>query len=101
MSSEAQAILARAQERSADRANSAPKPDYKACKPIFARQKGALTRAVNSKDPEKVILTCTKTVREWSKPPFDGAWPDHWSHWQRALDDVLPLSAQVRLQDLD
>jgi hypothetical protein len=101
MSSEAQAILARAQARGQARAHSAPRPDYKAAKPILARQKGALTRAVNSKDTDKVILACTKAVREWSEPPFDGAWPDHWSDWQRALDDALPPSARVRLEDLD
>jgi hypothetical protein len=101
MTTEVDEILARARERGHQRAANSPKPDYRAARPVFARQKAALTRAVNSKDPEKVILACRKVVDEWSKPPFDGAWPDDWSRWQRALDDVLPWSASVRLEDLD
>jgi hypothetical protein len=27
-------------------------------------------------------------------------WPDDWSRWQRALDDVLPLDQMVSLDDL-
>ncbi len=101
MTTEVEAILSRARERGDQRAQAAPKPDYHAWGPLFVRQKAALTRAINSKDPEKVILACRNVVREWSKPPFAGAWPDDWSRWQRALDDVLPFSVRVRLEDLD
>lgn len=61
----------------------------------FAQQKSALTRAVNSGDPEKVKDACRKAVSEWGT-----AWPDDWSRWQRALDDILPWSEQMRLEDL-
>lgn len=101
MSSEVQTILDRARERGDQRAAAAPKPDYQACRPLFARQKAALTRAVKSKDPERVILACRDAVRAWAAPPFNGAWPDDWSRWQRALDDVLPWTASVLLEDLD
>lgn len=63
--------------------------DYDEANKRFRQQKAALTRAVNSKDPARVKATVKKAVREWSEPPFDGAWPDDWSRWQRALDDAL------------
>jgi len=48
----------------------------------YRRQKTALTRAVNSGDPLKVLDTVEKTLGEW-----DGkAWPDGWSRWLRALE---------------
>lgn len=50
----------------------------------YSRQKSALTRAINSGDPDKVIATCRKTVGEW-----DGkAWPDDWHRWNIALGDA-------------
>lgn len=64
----------------------------------FPKQKAALTRAVNSGDPEKVKATCRKTVAEWNAN--GGAWPDDWARWQRALDDILPWREQVRLEEL-
>lgn len=77
-----------------------PRIDYAASNKKFRQQKAALTRAVNSGDPDKVIEACQKAVREWAQAPFHGAWPDDWSRWQRALSDVLPYNQQVNLEDL-
>jgi hypothetical protein len=74
--------------------------DYQAANRRFRFQKAALTRAVNSKDRNKVIETCRKTVKEWSEAPFGGAWPDDWAYWQRALDDVFPVFQAPDLRDL-
>lgn len=52
----------------------------------FRVQKAALTRAINSKDPQKVIDTTIKTIGQWDET---GAWPDDWARWQRALDDAF------------
>jgi hypothetical protein len=98
--SEAQDILTRARERSDARAAATPRIDYKAANEAFRKQKSALTRAINSGDPDKVVLACRKAVREWGEPPFSGAWPDDWSRWQRALDDALPWNQHVELGDL-
>jgi hypothetical protein len=99
MNTEAQQLLSRAQARGAARAARSPRPDYQAVKPIFARQKSALTRAIRSKDPERVLLACRDVVRAWSEPPFDGAWPDDWARWQRALDTAFGFRS-VQLEDL-
>jgi hypothetical protein len=77
-----------------------PAPDYTAANKKFKLQKAALTRAVNSKDPDKVVMACHKAVCEWHQPPFNGSWPDDWSRWQRALDDVLGLYHTVQLENL-
>jgi len=50
----------------------------------FRRQKAALTRAINSGDPLKVLDTVEKTLKEW----HGKAWPDDWSRWLRALEDA-------------
>jgi hypothetical protein len=50
----------------------------------FLRQKSALTRAINSKDPLKVLATVEKTLDEWG----DKCWPDAWSRWSVALYDA-------------
>jgi len=99
MNTEAQQLLARAHARDSVRAARSPRPDHQAAKPFFARQKGALTRAIKSKDPERVLLACRAVVRAWGEPPFDGAWPDDWARWQRALDDVFGFRS-VQLDDL-
>jgi hypothetical protein len=57
-------------------------------------QKAALTRAVKSKDKDKLIAACHKAVREWNAV---GYWPDDWSRWQRALYDANVFAA---LEDL-
>lgn len=55
----------------------------------WTQQKSALTRAINSKDPAKIIATTVKTVGEWEEKGF---WPDAWSRWQRALDDAFNIA---------
>lgn len=71
--------------------------DYERMNRIYPRQKAALTRAVNSGDPEKVAAACKKAVAEWNEI---GAWPDDWSRWQRAMDDALPWNQHVDIGDL-
>jgi predicted NBD/HSP70 family sugar kinase len=95
---EAQELVARAQRRSDMRAAAEPRVDYKALNEMVRRQRAALTRAVNTRDPERVILVCRDAVREWNEP--GAMWPDEWARWQSALDDVLPFHQQVSLGDL-
>lgn len=95
---EAQDILANACSR-ADRRAAAHVPiDYTAANALFRKQKSALTRAVNRKDKEAIILACKKAVAEWDKPGM--AWPDSWSNWQSALDNALGWGNSVDLRDL-
>ena len=53
----------------------------------YAQQKSALTRALNKPDERArrnaVIAEVRRVKAEWGN-----AWPDDWSRWQRALDDV-------------
>lgn len=97
---DANEVLAKANARAEARAARYRPIDYAGVKRVFPKQKAALTRAVNSGDPNKVVLACKKAVDEWRKPPFNGAWPDDWSRWQRALDDALGWRSTVRLEDL-
>lgn len=71
--------------------------DYERMNRVHPKQKAALTRAVKTKDPEKVAVVCKEAIAEWNEI---GAWPDDWAHWQRALNDLLPWHRQVDLQDL-
>ena len=96
--SEAQEILARARQCSDLRAAATPRVDYQALNRMVRRQRAALTRAVNSGDPERVLLVCRDAVREWNAPGC--MWPDDWALWQRTLDDALPFHHQVDLADL-
>lgn len=73
--------------------------DYQAVQAKFRSQKAALTRAVNSEDPGKVRAACQKAVREWGAAPFNGAWPDDWARWQRALDDAFGWRNPHHLDD--
>jgi len=57
--------------------------------------KAALTRAVNSKDPIKVVEACWKAVNAWDAI---GAWPDQWHRWNIALGDAIGWGTS--LQDL-
>lgn len=61
-------------------------PNYVRMQKLYPQQKAALTRAVKSGDPVKIKAVVTKAVREWNE--CGGVWPDHWSRWQRALDDA-------------
>lgn len=71
--------------------------DYARMQQIFPSQKAALNRAVKTKDPEKVQAVVTKAVREWNEI---GAWPDDWSRWSRALNDLLPWHQQINIEEL-
>lgn len=71
--------------------------DYARMKREFPKQKAALTRAINSGDPERVRETCKKTIQAWNEI---GAWPDDWARWQRALDDCYPIFHAPRLEEL-
>ena len=63
-----------------------PGTDYEALGKMVRRQKAALTRAINSGDPQKVIDAVRAAVEEWEQP--DSLWPDDWARWQRALADA-------------
>ena len=79
------AAAARAAARRAQVARQAPR-DYAALNKIISKQKAALTRAINSSDPEKVVIACKNAVEQWGSSGC--LWPDDWSRWQRALDDA-------------
>lgn len=99
MEAEAQEILARARAREDARAerNRRQPIDYARMSREFPKQKAALTRALNSGHRDRVVLTCAATVKAWDEI---GAWPDDWSRWQRALDDVFPVFQAPSLEDL-
>lgn len=50
----------------------------------YAQQKAALTRALKTGDTTRVVEECRRVKTEWEET----GWPDDWSRWQRALDDV-------------
>jgi hypothetical protein len=64
----------------------------------YAKQKAALTRAINSKNPEKVKAVCKAVVAVWNQP--GNYWPDDWARWQRALDDAFPNGPWTDIKDL-
>jgi hypothetical protein len=96
--STAQEILAKAHEREAQRERLHVPIDYAASQVEYRKQKAALTRAINSKDPDKVVVACKAAVAAWNKP--GRSWPDTWANWQRALDDALGWRSSVQLEDL-
>lgn len=89
-----------AAQRVAQRLDSRTAPDYAAVNRHHPSQRAALTRAINSGNPEQVQRAVLKAVREWGAAPYNGFWPDDWSRWQRALDDSLPWGQRVELDDL-
>lgn len=58
--------------------------NYELAKKEGPKLKAALTRA-EKKGYSAVLAACKTAVKHWE---VWGAWPDHWSHWQRALDDA-------------
>lgn len=94
----------------------------------YAQQKAGLTRAVKKAkrilaetDTGEIVLNdlqaearkivraeCARTVAEWESEEWAtahrvrrGAWPDDWTRWQGALNDVYPWNAQApRLEEL-
>lgn len=99
MATNVQQIIQRARTRTEAREAASPKPERDLNR-VYRAQKAALTRAIRSDDPERVIRTCRDAVNAWAKPPFNGAWPDNWSRWQRALDDALGVFNRIQLEDL-
>jgi hypothetical protein len=64
----------------------------------YLRQKRALKEAQAKPEPERraaVEATVLATLAEWRGK----VWPDDWSLWQRALDDVRHWRDQVPLED--
>jgi hypothetical protein len=92
--------IAEARARGEERLAAHRPIDYDGVNRHHPKQRAALTRAVNSGDPERVKAAVVKAVREWGQAPYNGAWPDDWSRWQRALDDALPWGEQVLLEDI-
>lgn len=88
-------LIEQAQARAA--AHEPKRIDYDRMKRTFPKHKAALTRAVKTNDPEKVAAACVAAMNEWDEI---GAWPDHWSNWQRALSDALPWNRDVDIRDL-
>jgi len=71
--------------------------DYERMNREWPGQKRRLAAAVKAKDPVRVAQVCIDAVKAWDEV---GAWPDDWSAFQRALDDVLPWNQQVDLADV-
>lgn len=71
--------------------------NYALAQQRFPKQKAALTRAVKTKDVEKVKAVCAQAVKEWDEV---GAWPDDWARWECALNDLLPWHQALDLRDL-
>jgi hypothetical protein len=93
---DAEQLIARARDISHRRSAATPRIDYDAMRQMHRWQKAALTRAVKSGDPAKVVLAVARAVQEWG----DHAWPDDWALWQRALDDVLGFGQMIDIRDL-
>lgn len=71
--------------------------DYDRMNRVHPGQKAALTRAVKTRDPERIAMVCKAAVVEWNAI---GAWPDDWHRWQAALNDSLHWSQSIDLADL-
>ena len=50
----------------------------------YPKMKAALTRAINGKNPDKIIKLCEKTLARFEEIGF----PDDWSRWERAKEDA-------------
>jgi hypothetical protein len=59
----------------------------------YAQQRRALKRAT---DYPTLLEECRRTVREWNAT----SWPDTWSDWQRALDDLSTYPNYLLLEEL-
>jgi len=58
--------------------------EYTLTQAELTKLRAALTRAKNSKDPQKVIRTCNAALARFEQVGY----PDCWSNWQRAKDDA-------------
>lgn len=74
--------------------------DYKAMQDAWPKQQAALAAARSIEDPgqrrEAVEKVCIDAVHEWDKI---GAWPDDWSRFQGALDDIRHFREQIDLRE--
>lgn len=61
----------------------------------YRRQKTALTRAINSKDPLKVLVACERVLDAWQGK----CWPDDWSRWSVACYDAWLAYERSRFSD--
>ena len=59
--------------------------DYTRANKMHRVMKSKLTRAINSKNPDKVRDACVAALAEWK---LWGAWPDDWHRWNIALSDA-------------
>ena len=50
----------------------------------YRQMKSALTRAINSKDTQKIIRTATEALEYFE----EAGYPDDWSRWERAKQDA-------------
>lgn len=57
----------------------------------FSAAKARLTRALNSKDPQRVLDTVAAEYATWDEGDY--AYPDDWHRWERAKDDALLAQA--------
>lgn len=55
----------------------------------WTNQKTALTKAIRSGDPFKVIAATRKAVAQWEEKGF---WPDAWHRWNIALSDAYNVA---------
>ena len=61
--------------------------DYVTAQKRFRAFKSALTRAINSKDPHKVIRETERFFAYYVRSDTEPA-PDDWARWARAADDA-------------
>ncbi len=65
--------------------------DYPKLQAMSRKHKSALTRAKNSKNPDKIIAACEAFFTDFGDDPL----PDNWSLWQRAKEDALHEKAMA------
>lgn len=71
--------------------------DYARMQGEWPKQKRALQRAVKTGDATKVAAVCIEAVKVWDEV---GAWPDDWSLFERALNDLLHWRGQCSLSEV-
>lgn len=67
--------------------------DYKLTQAEFTKLKSKLTRAINSKDHDKIIATVDEAMSIFD----DKGYPDNWHRWQRAKDDAITAKHYARV----
>lgn len=71
--------------------------DYERMNRVLPEQAMERDKAASERDVVKLANLCIEHARVWDEI---GAWPDDWSGWQRALDDLLHWRDRVDLDDL-